>query len=58
MTLIPVSNISSFVFCSMNAGASLWMGSRRLASIGPILIHGLADDIHHAAERSCSDRNR
>ena len=40
ITLIPVSNISRFVFWSTSAGAGLWMGSRRFASIGPNLSTG------------------
>ena len=51
MTFTPVSNISISVDCSSNAGAWRWMGLRLAALTGPKLVHRVADDVEHAAQR-------
>ena len=58
MTLMPVSNISTFTDWSVNFGAARWIGSCFFALTGPRLVDGLADDVEDAAEDLAADRHR
>ena len=50
MTLRPVSNTSTSVVCSSNAGASRWIGSILLGLDRALAVDRLAEHVEHAAE--------
>ena len=50
MTLRPVSNTSTSVVWSSNAGGSRWIGRVLVASTGALAVDGVAQHVEHAAE--------
>ena len=57
MTLMPVSNISSDVDCSSNAGSLAVDRHVHLRVDGAELVDGFAEHVEHAAKRLAADRH-
>ena len=58
MTLTPVSNISAVVACSSNSGRQAVNRHALFVLHRAKLVHGLADHVHHAAERASAHGHR
>ena len=55
---MPVTRISASVDWSMNSGAGLWIGERRLVMTGPRSSTGSPIDVEDAAQGLGADRHR
>ena len=56
MTLMPVSDISSLVLCSVKPGGGRWMGRWVSVLTSPFLSTGYSENVEHASERLAPDR--